>query len=693
MFPWVPVCLGVGIGIYFALRSEPDTLHWSALAVVALALLGAMRLLPSLRPVLLGIALVIAGFGLAGWRTHDVAAPVLSFRYYGPVEGRIVAIDRSMSEKVRLTLDRVVLERTPPARTPERVRVSLHGEQGIVDPVPGQRVMMTANLSPPNGPVEPGGFDFQRQAWFQRLGAVGYTRTPMLLVEPAAQGRVGLWMTAIRAHVSQAVQTALPGRVGAFAAAIMTGDRSGMDRETLASLRASNLAHLLAISGLHMGLLSGFVFAALRYGLAAVPGVGLRLNTKKIAAVAALGAAAFYLGLSGGNVATERAFIMVAVMLVAVLLDRRALSLRAVALAAIIVLFLRPEALVGPGFQMSFAATVALVGAYGWLRDLNLPKMPVLLAPLGGALVSSGIAGAATAPFGAVHFNQVSHYGLLANSLSVPLMGSIVIPGAVLSAILAPFGFGWVGLALMAPAIAWILGVSDWVAGLSGSLSYVPAPGTAVLPLIAFGGLWVILWQGRLRLAGVVPMVLAMALWVQTERPAVLVSPTGGLVGVMTDAGRVVSKPKGEGFAASSWLENDGDGAGQAEASTRPLFRPAAEGAAAFEVSGVRLLHLTGRGSAARAERLCEPGVVVILSGDAGFDGPCRVLDRPTLEEEGGVAMRATRHGLMISGVLETRGARPWTGSPRVASGRSGQDVAEGRLARLLSIFRSRQGA
>ena len=230
------------------------------------------------------------------------------------------------------------------------------------------RVMTTGHLSPPSGPVEPGGFDFQRHAWFGQLGAVGYTRVPLIGLAVAAEDWK-LWVFQIRMTISARVREVITGDVGGFAAAVTTGDRSGMSQEALSDLRASNTAHLLEISGLHMGLLSGFVFASLRLFLIFLPYLGPRIAARKIAAGGALLIAAAYLALSGGNVATERAFIMVADALIAIMLNRRAISLRAVAIAATIVLVLRPEALLGPGFQMSFAATTGLVAVFGWMRD------------------------------------------------------------------------------------------------------------------------------------------------------------------------------------------------------------------------------------------------------------------------------------------------------------------------------------
>ncbi len=540
LFLWAPVLYGLGIGTYFALRFEPGRDLWLTVGLSLLVLVFfALRTHGVMRIAALGVAIVLAGFAVAGSKAHRVAEETLGFRFYGAIEGRIIKVDRSASDALRLTLDRVRLEGIRKARTPARVRVALHGEQGFIDPEPGVTVILTGHLSPPGGAVEPGGYDFRRQAWFQRLGAVGYTRTPVLTLEPHDGRAWELWVYRLRMRLSGAVQDALPGSVGAFAAAITTGDRSGIAEVDYDALRASNLAHLLAISGLHMGLLTGFVFACLRLLLAALPGVALRWPAKKIAALGALLAGAAYLMLSGGNVATGRAFIMVAVMFGAVFADRRAVTLRAVAVAALIVLTLKPEALYGPGFQMSFAATTALVAVYGLCRTRGLSpnRWPRGLRLIGGVALSSLVAGLATAPIGAAHFNQVPHYGLVANVVSVPLMGLVIIPGAVLAALLAPLGLAWVGLALMAPAIRWILGVAETVSGWDGALSFVPAPGPLVLPMLALGMLWLVLWQGWGRVLGLPVAFIALSLWSTVERPPVLVSQTGGLIGVLTEGG------------------------------------------------------------------------------------------------------------------------------------------------------------
>jgi len=682
LFAWTPVALAIGVGSYFGLPAEPVAWQWAALGGVAAVLLVAVLMAGErAAPVLLALLLVVSGVLLGGARSHLVAAPVLKYRFYGAVEGRIVAIDRSQSDALRLTLDKVWLGRTPARKTPRRVRISLHGAsngaqdgtqgafapqdgtQGAFAPLPGQRVALTAHLSPPPAPSEPGGFDFQRHAWFDRLGAVGYTRSPVVLPGPATgEGGVGLWLYRVRLALSAAIRARMPGDDGAFAAAILTGDRSAMSHQTVLALRNSNLAHLLAISGLHMGLLTGFVFAALRYGMALVPPLALRVPVKKLAAVGALLAAVVYLLMSGGNVATQRAFVMVTVMLVAVLFDRRALTLRAVAVAALIVLLMQPESLTEPGFQMSFAATTALVAVFTMLRDWPETRWrpPRWTRPILAVVISSFVAGIATAPFSAAHFNQVAQYGLLANLLSVPLMGTVVIPAAVLAAALAPLGLAWLGLAIMRLGIAWILGVAHWVAGLDGATWPVVMPGASVLPMLSLGMLWLILWRGRARVIGVLPVVVALLIWSQTERPALLISENGGLIGVMTPVGRDLSKPGGDGFTARSWLENDGDAALQ-EVAFRRRGLTGDKGFQVADVAGQPFVQLTGRGWAKKLERACATGWVILPHKlDLPVPEGCVMLDQRKLAQTGAIAVYAGAGGPVLIGVKAHVGRRPW---------------------------------
>ncbi|WP_235820088.1 ComEC/Rec2 family competence protein [Phaeovulum veldkampii] len=663
LFLWLPVLLALGIGGYFARLTEPGPAVYAGAA--ALVLIGAVLWSRGPEVVQLpaaAVAVVAAGLLLAGARAHQVAAPVLGFRYYGPVEGRIISIDRSGTDRIRLTLDQVVLERMVPARTPKTVRVALHGDQSHLLPEPGLRVMLTGHLAPPAGPAAPGAYDFRRQAWFSGLGAVGYARAPVMVLAPPDPDDWALAGHRARMRLSAAIQTRIPGQPGAVAAALMTGDRSGIAEATNEAMRASNLYHIISISGLHMGMLAGFVFAALRYGLAATGNLALRWPVKKIAAAAALVAATVYLWLAGPNVATERAYVMAAVMLLAVLVDRRAISLRTVALAALILLVAEPESLTEPGFQMSFGATVALILIYGpWSAVEH--RLPVLLKPVAMLLVTSLAAGLVTAPIAAAHFNRMPEYGLLANLLAVPVMGMLVMPAGVIAALLSPFGLAAPALWVMQQGTAWMILVAEQVAALEGAVLAVPAPPAAVLPLLAGGASVATLGRGVARSAGGLMLALAAALWVGAARPALLIAPEGELVGLMTPAGRALSKT-GAGFVAESWLEADGDTARPETAAARAGFSGQRGGREA-ELAGRRLLHLTGKAAAEKAPDACREGAVVVLAAAAPKPPEdCLWVDQTILRQTGALAIDADATGaLVITRAAEVAGTRLWSGA------------------------------
>lgn len=667
LFPWAPVVLGCGMLAYFLASSEPTGTGLRLVhGATALGFFWALFAPWLWRPLGWALALAAGGYALAAWRTADVAAPVLPFRYYGPIEGRIVEIDSSYAGAMRLTLDQVRLEDVAPDRRPDRVRVSLHGPLPTTPPRPGQIVMTTGHLSPPNAPVEPGGFDFRRHAWFEGLGAVGYTRVPVVLWAEPAQLSFAERVYETRLKLSKAIRDRIAGQPGAFAAAIITGDRAAIDRAHVEDLRGSNLAHLLAISGLHMGLLTGTVFLGLRSLMALWPWLALRVSVKKVAAVCALAAAVVYLFISGMSVATERAFIMVAMILIGVCFDRRALSLRSVAWAALIVLALRPEAVLGPGFQMSFAATTALVITYGALRDAawwrGIPKWAKGTASL---LLSSAVAGAATAPIAAAHFNIVAHYGLIANLASVPVMGTLVMPGALVALAATPLGLEGIGLYGMEIGIRWILWVADTVSGLEGAVGHVVRPMPVVLPLIVMGALIIGLLPLRLRWSGLAPIAVALLLWSQSNRPDVLISDTGGLIGVMTEEGRALSKARGDGFAARSWLENDGDGAAQDVAAARQGVT-AGNATATVRLGAYEITQLRGKTGAAQFDSACASAWIVIANQRLPRNtGPCQSFDSWDLRRTGALAISVTEDGLRIERSKPDHQSRLWTGRTR----------------------------
>ena len=331
------------------------------------------------------------------------------------------------------------------------MRVSVR--KGTAPPV-GAFVEFKARLSPPLAPLRPGGYDFARDLYFQRIGASGFVLGAIKTAEPPVAARAAAALRGRRstacATPSTRIRAALPGDAGAIASALITGKRDAISTPVNDAMYISGLGHVLSISGYHMAVVAGVVFFVLRALLALLPALASRHPIKKWAALAALAAAAFYLVLSGAEVATQRAFIMMAIVLVGVMVDRPALTLRTLALAALGVLLLAPEAVVHPSFQMSFAATLALVAAYerglpwtsgGGRHAARRARRAVGRARDRRAVLASLVAGLATTLYAAYHFHRLAPYGVLANLLAMPIVSVWVMPPGCSALLALPFGF------------------------------------------------------------------------------------------------------------------------------------------------------------------------------------------------------------------------------------------------------------
>ncbi len=554
---WVPVLVGLGIW----LRFDGGVLAGLAVAVI----LSSCALVTSARAYVFWASIaVVAGLAAAELRLAHVAAPVLQEPMRGDVTGRVIVVDAALSGTPRLTLDLVSMQEG--GILPVKVRVSLR--RGGAIPRVGDRVRLPAVLAAPRGPAEPGGFDFSRKAYFDRLGAVGYAvgAVEIRLVESRLLP-LHLRIDRARGQIAASLRERIGGAEGAVAAALVVGDRSGIPAETRDALRDSGLAHLLAISGLHVGLLGALVYWFVRLVLALPPRISEQFAIRKVAAVCALVAVMIYLVMSGASVATQRAFVMAAVALLAIVFDRGAVTMRGLAVAAVLILLARPESLFGAGFQMSFAAVAVLVAGYDSTRDFwrkRAQKSGVMTRLVSGALataMTSILAGIATAPFAAYHFNRLVIWGLPANLLATPLMGLWIMPCILLAAILSPFGLEGPVLTVLGLGIGFILGVAQWFGDMEGAIKGVVAASPFALFCIVFGGLWLTIWRGVIRAAGIVPVALGLFLWSDSAaRPDLIIARDAALIAGRGEDGRLwVSRARAETYAAQTWLRRDGE--------------------------------------------------------------------------------------------------------------------------------------
>jgi competence protein ComEC len=643
LFLWLPAMMGLGILLYFAADREPalaaPLIGFAAAGAGALALRH--RRLATI--VCITLAALFAGFAAATWRTATIAAPVLDRPRVGVVTGFVESVE-ARDAGARLVLLVTGIAGVEPARQPKRVRVNVRA--GTV--TPGDHISAVARLLPPPGPARPGGYDFGRDAFFRGLGAVGsiagmITLTPPPHPPPRSLANA-VTIDRARNALTQRIADIGGGQGGAMAAALVTGKRGLITETTNADLRAAGIYHIVSISGLHMVLAAGTIFWLVRALLAMSRALALRWPIKKLAALAAMAGASAYCVFSGAEVATVRSLIMTLVMLGAILVDRPALSMRNLALAAIIVLLREPEALLGPSFQMSFGAVAALVAfAERWEgRDrsqppslLPWPLRTIWIAAI-GIVVTTLLATAATAPFGAYHFQTFNPFGLLGNALALPFVSLFVMPAAVFGVLAYPFGLDWPAWKAMGLASEAVLKLARWVASIDHSTLVIPAFGAAALICFALALLWATLWTTKLRLFAVLPLMTGVAVAAKPERPEILIERSGSGLAVRGSDGRLVVAGRPSAFVLQQWLNADGD-------SRKPTDPSLREGAACDSL-GCVVATSDGRRVSFVRDRLalvedCRRADLVVTP--IPWSAPCKamLIDRAALSRVGAMAL------------------------------------------------------
>lgn len=569
-FLFVPVFLSAGVLVYFSLAGEPRFLPLiSGTLALATALYTARnRFVPKL--CLAAALLFVLGMLAGKLETWRAGTKMLGAEISTRITGRVAEVEHLASNRVRLTINLLSTERPRLRYAPDRVRVTARSAPAGL--APGDGVTGAVRLLPPSGPVRPSSYDFSFRSYFDGNGASGFFLTDPqeipLSVPPTPGERLATAIAGLRAALADHVRERIGGPNGEIAAALIAGVEAGIPDDINEGLRITGLAHVLSISGLHMALVAGVVMTFIRMLLALFPGFASRHPARKYAAGAALFAIAFYLLISGAGVATERSFLMLAIMLLAVLFDRAAITMRNFALAAIAVIVVQPHEVTGPSFQMSFAATAALIGAYGafaeWRRRRAPRKAPAGRSLLGnlasragshvaGLAMTSLIAGSATALFAAWHFQRVSPLGLIANLATMPVISAVVMPFMVMAMVMMPFGLDGPFLDVM----GWGIGVFTSTAmALSrhspfDAIGIIPGATVALLTI----ALTILTLATTWLRAAALPFIIAGLFFLPWRpRPDVLVSEDGKLVGLRLSDGRLtVNRDRPNGFAVENW--------------------------------------------------------------------------------------------------------------------------------------------
>jgi competence protein ComEC len=668
LLPWVPVAFGSGIALYFAADHEPVL---SVAVIVAVVLCAAAFLLRRRQAFAAAvmIAAVAAGFAVATWRTarvaHGVLArPMFSVSLTGFVETRDI---RERTDRFVLRVASIESQRGAPKL--ERVRLSV--KKGTAPEV-GSFVELKARLQPPLAPLRPGSYDFGRDLYFQGIGASGFVLGAIkATAPPESRGlalRYAAFMQGVRDAIDARIRNVLEGDNRAIATALLTGRRDAISEPVNDAMFISGLGHVLSISGYHMAVVAGVVFFAVRALLALFPVLTVGFPIKKWSAAAALVAAAFYLLLSGAEVATQRSFLMTAVVLIAVMVDRRAVTFRTLAVAAMIVLAITPEALVHPSFQMSFAATLGLVA----LVQIGMPHLfaapdhstTARIALWGGRevamlLLASLVAGLATTPYAAFHFHRVAPFGVLANLAAMPVVSALVMPAGLLGLLAMPFGFDGVFWAIMGAGIDWMIVVAQWVAALPGAVGHIGAFGIGPLIAASLGLILLGLLRTPLRFVGAAVLLVAVVWAVRAPQPDILISGDGRNVAVRSGDGRLhLMRTAKDAFLAKEWLSADADARTASDVSLTEGVSCDAGGCVTALVGGA-FIALTQRPEALADD--CERAVLIVTARPAPQGCAAAVIDAERLRRQGGLALRRNRDGFVIDAVRPAGLDRPWS--------------------------------
>ncbi|WP_137931167.1 ComEC/Rec2 family competence protein [Mesorhizobium comanense] len=567
-FLLVPVFLASGVIFYFSLANEPGFAQPIAIAVLLAVCAAVSRSWPRTHLCFFAALLCALGVLAAKVETWRAGTRMLGSEIATQVTGRIVAMDQMETGRIRLTIDVTSTARPKLRYAPERVRIS-----AVKIPAgmkAGTLVSGYARLLPPTGPVRPDSYDFSFDSYFSGIGASGFFMgTPRIVADDddaSLLSRLSSSIENARQDIADHIRSQVGGAEGEIAAALMVGVRAGIPNEINESMRRTGIYHIISISGLHMALVAGTVMMLMRGAFALFPDFSSRRPVKKYAAAVALFSIAAYLVISGVVVAAERSFIMLAVMLVAVLFDRAALTMRNLAISALAVIAVSPHEVVGPSFQMSFAATAALVGAYAGWADHRAGKArppPPKRSPLGflvhrflltagGLAMTSIIAGSATALFAVWHFQRVSPLSLFANLAIMPIVSAVMFL-CVAAALLMPFGLDWPALYLMGKGLTAMIAISAWISERSpvdavGLISHHSVFMVTIALIIAtVATTW-------LRLAAI-PFALAGLLTVSSTRaPDVLISEDARLVALPIGGGELaVSRARPNQFTVDNW--------------------------------------------------------------------------------------------------------------------------------------------
>ena len=662
--PWFVVGFGGGVAAWFTL-GRPD--QWAAFLCfsAALGVIGFVLVSGRAGRALgwLGVALSL-GCVVVWLRAAQVSAPRLGRPIVASFDARVEAVEALVArDSVRLTL-------APKDPTlPPRVRVSIDSDAAPVSLTSGAILRLRARLAPPPPMALPGTYDFARHAWFKRIGAVGKALGPVEMLEPGSAGT----LDSVRQRLARHIRDQLPGHESGIAVALVTGDQNSVTEDDADAMRASGLTHLLSVSGLHIAAVVAAAMLVSLKLLALSERLALRFNLVLVSAGVAAAAGIGYTLLTGAQVPTVRSCVAAVLVLLGIALGRDAISIRLVAVGALVVLLFRPEALAGASFQMSFAAVTAIVAIHStaWGRRLFQRRDEGIVRRIGRSLLAIVLTGLAVEfaliPFALFHFHRAGLYGVAGNVIAIPLTTFLIMPLEAGALLLDSIGAGQPLWWLTGRAIGALLALAHAIAGAPGAVALMPSMPRWAFGAMVGGGLWLCLWVGRIRLLGLLPIVLGGAVALASPTPDILVTGDGRhLVVLGSDGTPLLLRERAGDYMRDLFAEASGYDGDPNELAAAPFSRCSHDSCVAAIRKGNAEWRLLATRSPARiawADITASCGGSDIVVSDRRLPRGCNPrwlkLDRATLGRSGGVAIYLDDKP-SVATVAERVGDHPW---------------------------------
>ncbi|MES2215001.1 MAG: ComEC/Rec2 family competence protein [Pseudomonadota bacterium] len=493
---WYFVSFISGILFYFSLKHEPSMHHVAGVFIGSFAALFLRRYgVPGI--FLSGILIAFSyGVFISKYRETGLGGVALQ----GPISASVAGDVSSMKPTVRGV--QIVLSDAKCNKVenfPKQIRVNVKTEHAKKLMI-GDRIKLFAFLNPPPRSVLPGGYDFGLYAYFSGIGAVGYGLSEPRILNSGHSSVCGndkmisednsrdeccvnkygfnSMLQDLRRKVYYRLIEVMGADRGNFAAAILLGEGSGLNRDIMQNMRLAGISHILCVSGLHLTLVAMLFFTSSRILLNLSDKIAFKFDIKSVSAVISLVGSFCYLLVSGTQIAATRAFIMTAIFIFSVMIGRSPYPLRSMGLAAVVILSMNPEYVMHPSFQLSFVAVLSLIAGYEfyvrnqWIFGNSKGVFATIKLHLFSNIYSSLVASAATTPIVIYHFYISSNYSILANLIAVPMMSFFMMPIVILAVMVMPFHLDYYILKLLGYGVQIVIETADYVTHMPGNIWY-----------------------------------------------------------------------------------------------------------------------------------------------------------------------------------------------------------------------------